>query len=104
MAEIIRLGAAEHLPRLIARNAVVLVDFRADWCAPCRKLGAVLEEAARLASAGTVVVCIDVDKFPELAAQYGVTAIPLLIQFRNGAEKKRLTGNQKLDAVLPLLE
>lgn len=70
----------------------VLVDFWAEWCAPCRALAPTMEAvAADWAERGRVVK-LNVDANPRITERYGVRAIPTLILFKRGAEIERLLG------------
>ena len=66
----------------------VLVDFYANWCGPCKMLGPVLENISN----DIKIVKVDVDKFNELAREYGVMSIPCVILFDRGNEIKRNVG------------
>jgi thioredoxin 1 len=80
----------------------VLVDFYADWCAPCRKLTPVLEELAEEMPEATIVK-VNVDHSPRLAAAYGVNAIPNVKVFRDGevaADEVGLVSKGRLRALL----
>jgi thioredoxin 1 len=68
----------------INTNDVVLVDFFADWCGPCKALHPTLEELAKDFEGAAVISKINVDKSPELAAQFKVRSIPALFYFKNG--------------------
>lgn len=68
----------------INNNDVVLVDFFADWCGPCKALHPALEELANDFDGRVVISKINVDKNPELAAQFKVRSIPALFYFKNG--------------------
>jgi thioredoxin 1 len=68
----------------INTNEVVLVDFFADWCGPCKALHPALEELATDFEGKAVISKINVDKNPELAAQFKVRSIPALFYFKNG--------------------
>lgn len=68
----------------ISTNDVVLVDFFADWCGPCKALQPTLEELAKDFEGAAVISKINVDKSPELAAQFKVRSIPALFYFKNG--------------------
>ena len=78
----------------------VLVEFTAEWCAPCKQLKPVLEDLAR-EWAGTVdVVEFDVDKDPQMAVRYRVLGVPTMILFARGEVKARLTGFKPKRAIL----
>jgi thioredoxin 1 len=68
----------------INTNDVVLVDFFADWCGPCKVLYPALEELANDFEGKVVISKINVDKNPELTAQFKVRSIPDLFYFKNG--------------------
>ena len=70
----------------------VLVDFWADWCAPCRMLDPVLEELAQEYAGRLKVVGVDVDANPNLAGEYGVMSIPTVMLFKDGEVAARLVG------------
>ncbi len=68
----------------ISNNAVVLVDFFANWCGPCKALHPTLEALANDFDGKAVIAKINVDTNPELAAQFKVRSIPALFYFKNG--------------------
>ena len=68
------------------KNGLVLVDFYATWCGPCKMLAPVLEQL------DINVVKIDVDESPELARKEGILSIPTLILFNDGEFKDRKSG------------
>jgi thioredoxin 1 len=70
----------------------VLVDFWAPWCGPCRMMSPVLEAAAEKLSGKIKFVKLNTDENAAFAGKYGVMAIPTLIVFREGKEKKRMVG------------
>ncbi len=72
-------------------NGVVLVDFFANWCGPCKMLTPVLEDlSATMPNVNIVKVDVDVDS--ELAGQYGVQSIPNLVIFKDGKAVDQITG------------
>lgn len=81
----------------------VLVDFYADWCPPCRRLGPTLEEVAEELEGRLKIVKANVET-TKIAGQYGVMNIPTMILFVNGEEAHRLVGNQAKQALLRELE
>ena len=82
MAEI-TLTAANCEAEVLRSEATVLVDFWATWCGPCRMLAPVI---ARIADERTDIKVgkVNVDDEPQLAAQYGIEAIPTLMVFKGG--------------------
>ncbi len=82
----------------------VLVDFWADWCAPCMMLAPIIEEISDELD-GRVNVCkIDVDQAQDLAATYGVMSIPTLMIFSKGKEVERTVGYMSKEDVLTFVE
>jgi thioredoxin 1 len=86
---------------------LVLVDFWATWCAPCKMLRPVVEELATEYEGRVTVAELDVDANPITASKFGVLSIPSLILFRAGKPAERIVGykpkaylRQKIDAVL----
>lgn len=78
----------------------VLVDFWAEWCAPCRMMAPTLEELAQQKADQLEVVKLDVQENPDMAARYGVMNIPTLILFIDGEPAERLTGYMPLESIL----
>lgn len=72
----------------------VLVDFWAEWCPPCRKLGPMLEKVAPEIEERLKIVKVNVQEVSSLATRYGVMNIPTMILFKEGAEATRLVGNR----------
>ena len=70
------------------KDKKILVDFYASWCGPCRMLTEVLESIEDKID----ILKVDVDKFPEIAAEYGVMSIPNLILFENNQVLKNQVG------------
>jgi len=70
----------------------VLVDFYADWCAPCKMVAPFVDEIAQTHVGKILVAKVDTDAAPEVALKYGIRSIPTLIVFRGGEEVERSIG------------
>jgi thioredoxin 1 len=81
----------------------VLVDFFAEWCPPCRRLGPTLEALAEEMEDRLTIVKVNVDE-SNLATQFGVMNIPTMVLFKDGEEVKRMVGNQAKRALIKELE
>jgi thioredoxin 2 len=78
---------------LVAQAKVpVLVDFWAEWCGPCRMAGPQVKEAAKHLKGDAVVVKVDTEKLGEVAARYGIRAIPSFFVFKGGAPVAQAQG------------
>ncbi len=77
---------------VLQADVPVLVDFYADWCAPCKMVAPLVDEIAHQHIGKMLVVKVDTDRAQEVAAQYGIRSIPTLILFRDGEEVERSVG------------
>ena len=77
-----------------AQGGVMLVDFWADWCGPCRMLAPVMDKLAGLYEGRVTVGKVNVDEEPMLAQRYGVMSIPNVVILKDGKEVDRLVGVQ----------
>ena len=72
----------------------VLVDFWADWCAPCHRIAPAIEELAHEFDGSATIAKLNVDEEPELARRYGIRSIPALLFFHSGEAVDRVAGVQ----------
>ena len=92
----------DHLDAIVDEHDVVLVDFYADWCGPCKMLEPVLEELARETEG--VIAKVDVDGLTQLAGAYGVRGVPTLVLFADGEQVEQHTGALPGDRLRGLIE
>jgi thioredoxin 1 len=77
---------------VLKSNKRVLVDFWAEWCAPCKMLAPVLDEVAHGQGDRVKVVKVDLDKNPTLANRFGIRSIPALLYFTGGRLRHQTVG------------
>ncbi len=82
------------------KNRLVLVDFWAEWCAPCRMMAPILNEVAAELDGKAFVGKVDVQKYQDLATKFKVRGIPTLILFKDGKEVNRFVGVKTKDFLL----
>lgn len=81
----------------IEKNGVVLVDFGAPWCPPCRMQEPILEELEKDYGNRLVIAKVDADEEPDLATRYGIMGLPTLLVFKDGELVETLRGLQSKD-------
>lgn len=83
----------ETFKDVISGNQLVLVDFFATWCQPCKMMHPVLERVKHELGDKIRIIKIDVDKHQQTAYQYGIRSVPTLMIFRNGKILWRQSGS-----------
>ncbi len=73
-------------------SGVVLVDFWACWCGPCKMLAPSVEELSEEYDGRATVCKVDVDECPELASRFGIMSIPTVLFFKDGELKQKVVG------------
>ena len=92
MAQIVVATEGNFDSEVLHADVPVLVDFSAEWCAPCRMMEGTLEEIAAERAGKLKVVRVSVDESPAVATRYGVQGLPTLLLLQDGRPVTRLTG------------
>jgi len=87
----------------ISNNPVVLVDFWAPWCGPCKMLAPILMQISEEVGSKAIIAKIDVDKSPHLSQQFGIRSIPAVFIFKNGKPSKQFIGLQDKNTLMSAL-
>ena len=103
MAEILH-PTRENFDDMLSRNHLVLVDFWAAWCAPCRMAAPVIEQLANLYQGRVAVAKVNVDEPQEVAVRFGIQSIPTILVFKNGALQASEIGVKSLASYTGLLD
>jgi len=82
----------EFKKTVLDQDGLVLVDFWAEWCGPCKKIGPLLEEMANNEELSLRVAKINIDENPIVATDYGIRSIPTMLLFSNGELKDTKIG------------
>ena len=85
------LNSAEF-DEIVKANPVVMVDFWAEWCGPCKMLSPAIEELSARYEGRALVAKVNVDESPDLARRFGVMSIPTVVILKDGAEVERKVG------------
>lgn len=89
-----------NFDEVVSSNKVVLVDFWADWCVPCRIQGKMIEGNKERIPQGVLVGKVNVDQHPALARRFNVRGIPQMYLLVNGEPKKGWTGVTPMDELI----
>jgi thioredoxin 1 len=98
----IHVESEDHLNDLLEEHPVVLVDFYADWCGPCKMLAPTIEEIA--AETDAVVLKVDIDAHQEVAQDRGIRSVPTIEFYADGEQVERFVGVQDKADLIAVIE
>lgn len=93
----------ENFDSVKQNEKVVLLDFYADWCGPCRMVSPIIDEIAEERD-DLFVGKINVDEQPELAMEFGIVSIPTLVVMKNGEVAQKVTGARPKAQILAMVD
>jgi thioredoxin 1 len=105
MAENIRIiNSTQEFDDMIKQNRYVLVDFWAEWCAPCRMVAPVIDRVAEQYSGKIIIAKVNIDEQQELAIRYGIQTIPTIIFFKEGRFASKEIGVKPLASFARMID
>src|SRR5712691_10148026 len=90
--ETVNLTEQNFAEALVANQGLMMVDFWAEWCGPCRAIAPVLEELVEASEGRVTLMKVNVDENPGLAARYGIRSIPTILFVKQGTVVDRVVG------------
>lgn len=106
MTSIAKANFVDHseFEKLITENKLVVADYTATWCGPCRVVAPLIDQLAQEYAQSVTVVKIDIDKNPDAAKKYGIRSIPAVLVFRDGEVVENFFGSQSYETYSNTLE
>lgn len=94
----------EEFEAALQKENLVLVDFFASWCGPCKMLAPIIEQVTKKYQDKITVVKLDVDEHQDIAGKYGIQSVPTLMLFKHGSIAERSIGVLNLNQCSELID
>ncbi len=104
MSKMENVNEARFQEAVLDFEGLVLVDFWATWCAPCRMLAPTLEQVQDELSGKVKIVKVNIEESPSIASQYRIVNIPFMMLFKDGRQIGSLIGNQSKAKISGLIQ
>ena len=95
---------SEQLEQLVNSEKLVVVDYTASWCGPCKVVAPLIDRLATEYSDRATVVKVDIDQNPESSKKYGIKSIPAVMVFKDGKMVENLFGSKPYETYSNILE
>ena len=99
-ANVSSVGALDFESEVLKSDKLVIADFWAEWCGPCKMIAPLLDEIAKELPTKVKIVKVNVDEEQQLAQQYGIYNIPTLLFFKGGAVLEQVVGTTAKKALV----
>ena len=104
MADIVDVTDGTFESEVLKSDQPVIVDFWAEWCAPCRAIAPIMKDLAGTYDGKAKIVKVNVDDSPQTAGAYGIRSIPTVLAFHNGEVVEQLMGARPKSAFVEMLD
>lgn len=104
MAEVLEVTDQSFEEVVLKSKTPAIVDFWAEWCAPCRAISPIIKDLAARYGDRVKIVKMNIDENPSTPGTYGVRAIPTVLAFRNGTVVEQITGARQRKAFEEMVE
>ena len=103
MSDVINITDESFEETVLKSDKIVILDFWAEWCSPCKKIAPVLEMIASENKATLKVVKINIDEYPITSTKYAIMSIPTLLIFKDGEVINKIVGGASKLKIMNLL-
>lgn len=94
----------QSIEKAILGNKIIVIDFWASWCGPCKMMSSVIDELSIQAPHNVIIAKADIEDCPTFAQGVEIASIPAITFFKEGIEQKRIYGLTSLDSLLKEIE